>query len=170
MNLYLTGMPGSGKTTWGKKIATTYHLPFFDLDHQVEQQYSKTITLIFEEEGEAGFRRLESEALRTLVFNNPQPLVLSCGGGTTINNGNFSLLKNSGYIVYLKATTETLLNNLRKSIASRPLLNPSDLESRLNQLYEQRRNVYDQADYTLQVENLSIQHFDPILQLCTKQL
>ena len=170
MNLYLTGMPGSGKTTWGKQIATACHLPFFDLDHYIEQKHGKTITAIFEEEGEAGFRSLESETLLEIIVKNPRPFVLSCGGGTTINNDNFSLLKSSGYIVYLKATMGTLLSNLQPHIASRPLLSPSDLENRLNRLYEERRGIYEKADYTLNVENLSIQHFEPILQLCTKQL
>jgi shikimate kinase len=170
MNLYLTGMPGSGKTTWGKKIASTYHLPFFDLDHYIEQKQGKTITRIFEEEGEAGFRSVESEALREIIFNHKQPLVLSCGGGTSINSDNFSFLKNTGYIVYLKATTETLLSNMHQGFASRPLLNLPDPERRLIELYQQRKTVYEQADYTLQAESLSIQDFDPILQLCTKQL
>lgn len=170
MNLYLTGMPGSGKTTWGREIATTYHLFFFDLDHYIEQMQGKPITTIFQEEGEARFRSVESEALREIIYNHKQPLVLSCGGGTTINNDNFSLLKSSGYIVYLKATTGTLLSNMQQGFASRPLLNLPDPERRLIELYQQRRTVYEQADYTLQVENLSIQDFEPILQLCTKQL
>jgi len=169
--LFIIGMPGVGKTKWGREVASAFGLPFFDLDLCIEARQNKTITRIFAEQGEMAFRRLEDETLRDIVKNNDAPFILSCGGGTPVNPANLSFMKQNGTLVYLKASIPVILANLKDGLTQRPLLATGDISpvSRLEQLYKERSSIYEQADHTLGVEHLSIQDFAPILQACIKQ-
>lgn len=168
-NIFIIGMSGAGKTAWGEQVAKKFSLPFFDLDHYLEMKLGMTITQMFTVYGEQGFRELETQALHELIRDNKAPFILSCGGGTPVSARNFDAMKSNGCTIYLKAEIPTLLKNLEGEIHQRPLLNNGVIipAQRLTELYERRKAIYEQADHTLQVENLSIQDFEPILQACT---
>lgn len=170
-SIFIIGMSGAGKTAWGEKVAKQFELPFFDMDHYLEKKLGMSITQMFTVYGEQGFRELETEALHEIIRDNKVPIVLSCGGGTPVSRRNLETMKEQGRIIYLKAEIPTLLKNLEGELHQRPLLNSGVVipAVRLTELYERRKEIYEQADYTLQVENLSIQDFEPILQACTDQ-
>lgn len=167
--LFFIGMPGAGKTVWGKKLAAHFHWSFFDLDQYIEERESKTIAQLFELSGEAAFRKKETIALKNIVAGNEKPFVLSCGGGVPLNPSNFSLMKEHGCIVYLKAKIETLFHNLQHEAGKRPLLQQDkNFAVSLTELYEKRKKIYEQADYIFDVENLSLTDFES-LQECINQ-
>jgi shikimate kinase len=125
-NVYLVGMPGSGKTRVGYVLARLVGLSFVDLDREIEASAGSSVAEIFEREGEGGFRRMESEALE--VISAQEGLVVSCGGGVVLDAGNRALLSSSGKVVWLSMSVERLRE--RAPVAGRrPLLQePGDLE------------------------------------------
>ncbi len=157
--IFLIGMSGAGKTEWGQQIAETYNLPFYDIDRYLEAEHEKNVTQLFSQHGEPGFRILEGNALRTIVRIQAPPFILSCGGGTPILSQNLTLMKQHGILIYLKATIPTLLHNLKDCLSARPMLtngiiNPTQ---KLTELYEKRKKIYEEAHYTFDVENFSVQ-------------
>ena len=146
MRIFLTGMPGSGKSTSGKMLADKLDYPFVDLDNVIEAREGTTISSIFEQKGEDYFRKLESESLKLTIEAN-QKLVLSTGGGTPCFLDNLELMKNYGKVIFLDIPLKVLAERLQKEI-HRPLLQTDkELNERLEELYNQRIGVYRQADY-----------------------
>jgi shikimate kinase len=162
-------MPGSGKSYWGRKLASHYDLPFVDLDTCIEEKLGRTISAIFGTEGEMRFRKLESEALAE-VLADERSLILGCGGGTVLALENRELMKQHGCMVYLQAPVRFLSENLRERAKDRPLLAGfPDLEERLGALLEQRKKVYELADYILPVRTVSLTNFDSIIEACIRK-
>lgn len=138
-NLFLVGLMGAGKTTLGKALAKRLHLPFRDSDHEIEQRTGAAIPLIFELEGEAGFRARESALLAELVKLGP--LVLATGGGAVLDPANRALLARHGRVIYLYAPIEQLLKRTANS-RHRPLLRTADPRARLEELLRVRDPLY----------------------------
>ncbi len=164
-NIFLIGMPGAGKTTWGQRIAEHFAISFLDLDKIVENAEGKPVSVIFQETGEPGFRSLETAALVKTVEENVAPFILSCGGGTPLNPANMALMKANGYVIYLNASTDTLLKHLHGQDNIRPLVSGSlnEVRTLLRLLFEKRSDVYEQADMTFSVEKLSVNDFIPVV-------
>jgi len=148
--IYIIGFMGSGKSTTGRKLASLLGWSFIDLDRSIEKKSGKKIPLIFAEDGEAYFRKMESELLR-----DPPPIsdsVISTGGGTPCHSGNMDYMLSSGLTVYLKLTPFQLRSRLVHSATERPLIKGLDIESVLtfieNKLAE-RESWYEQADITI---------------------
>ncbi|TFH06980.1 MAG: shikimate kinase [Nitrosomonadales bacterium] len=138
-NILLVGMMGAGKTTIGKSLASYLNKNFIDSDHEIERRTGVNIPVIFEIEGEAGFRKREAEMLRELLkIDN---MVLATGGGIILNKENRELLKQSGTVVYLRAAVNDLWHRTRFD-KNRPLLQTLDLEAKLVELYDQRDPIY----------------------------
>jgi shikimate kinase len=137
MRIYLIGMPGSGKTTIGKKLAEKLVYPFIDLDARIEKDALMFIDDIFEKYGEQTFRRLETESLMSIKEDDA---VISCGGGIVTIKDNKA--KMNGYKVYLNTELDIIKERLIDDV-KRPLLRKKSLE----QLYEERMLKYiDFAD------------------------
>ena len=119
-NIFLVGLMGAGKSTVGRILARRLSKRFVDTDHEIEKRNGVTIPVIFEIEGEEGFRRREQELLADLA--QEQGLVLSTGGGIVLKSENREVLRNHGFVVYLNARPE-LLADRTKHDRSRPLLN-----------------------------------------------
>lgn len=139
INIILVGMMGAGKTTIGRSLAAFTGKQFYDCDHEIQERTGVTIPVIFEIEGEAGFRKRESQVLRRLVKKSG--VVLATGGGAVLNKDNRRLLKQSGIVVYLRASVNDLYRRTRYD-KSRPLLQTKDLRAKLTELYEQRDQFY----------------------------
>jgi shikimate kinase len=146
-NLFLVGPMGAGKSTLGKRVAETLDLPFFDLDHEIQVQCGAEVALIFDIEGERGFRRRESAMLAEFAARDG--IVLATGGGAILADENRDLLRARGFVVFLETTVDEQLERLARD-RKRPLLAAPDRRERLEQLAAQRNTLYREiADLTL---------------------
>ncbi|TGE21474.1 shikimate kinase [Hymenobacter aquaticus] len=148
MRLYLIGMPGAGKTTLGRALATAYEVPFRDLDAEIVRRERRTVADIFATDGEAYFRAREAEVLREVVAELPA-VVLATGGGTPCFHQNLEVLLATGHTLYLEVPVEELVARLQRAAASRPLLaqsaGPAELEARLRETLAAREQFYNRA-------------------------
>jgi shikimate kinase len=147
--LYLVGFMASGKTTVGRALADHIGWPFVDMDAEIEAREGRAISEIFRERGEAGFREIESQVLRSHVRNIEagRPCVLALGGGAFVQPGNRELLQNNGVTLWLDCPLEVIQRRLNGD-TSRPLAQGNGL----GRLYEDRRPVYSNADYRVEVD------------------
>lgn len=163
MRFFLIGFMGSGKTYWGQKWSAAAGLKCYDLDHEIELRERRTISQIFKEEGEEGFRKIEQEALKTLM--QLDDMIVSCGGGTPCWHNNMKRMKEAGITIYLKSTPGELVERLRLEKETRPLLTPIPdelLYDFIRERLEQRAGCYNQADYHLHTAYLTIENFERI--------
>lgn len=153
-NIVLIGFMGCGKSTVGQKLADALSYDFSDTDALIEEAYGKSISRMFEEDGEAFFRNAETELLKKLE-KEADGVVLATGGGMPMREENVSLLKKIGTVVFLSAEIETILMRLQKD-TGRPLADGEDREKKLRPLYEKRLPVYCKAaDLCLYTEGKS---------------
>ncbi|MBC8007449.1 MAG: shikimate kinase AroK [Prolixibacteraceae bacterium] len=138
-NIFLVGMMGAGKTSVGRVLAKRMNKVFYDSDHVIEERTGVKIPVIFEIEGETGFRHRESSVLEELTAF--AEVVLATGGGAVLARENRERLRNRGTVVYLRASVKDLLNRTRHD-KNRPLLQTADPRARLNELYEMRDPLY----------------------------
>ena len=153
-NIYLIGLMGAGKTSVGRLLARHFEKTFYDCDHEIERRTGVKISVIFEIEGELGFRARESTVLRELVGLND--IVLATGGGAILREENRHLLRQHGTVVYLRASLEDLWQRTRHD-RNRPLLQTTDPRVKLEQLFIQRDPLYREvAMLTVDTGNQSL--------------
>lgn len=138
-NIFLVGMMGAGKTSVGRLLAKRLNKLFYDSDQVIEQRTGVKIPVIFEIEGEQGFRHRETVVLDQLTALND--IVLATGGGAVLAIENREKLRSRGTVIYLRASVKDLLNRTRHD-KNRPLLHTADPRARLNELYELRDPLY----------------------------
>ena len=148
-SLYLVGMMGSGKTSTGRPLAERLGYGFVDADAVIEQAAGCSIPEIFERDGEAGFRALESQVLNAI--GQRHSLVVATGGGVVTQQENWGLL-HTGIVVWLDVVPEQLMQRLRADSTVRPLLQTVDPDAALNALLNQRRPLYAEADLTVVID------------------
>ena len=150
-HIYIVGFMGSGKSTVGPVLASKMDRPFYDLDDLIEEEQERTISEIFESQGEKHFRSLESDAL---VRNQPsEPCVMALGGGTFVSGVNRDYLSKHGTSVWLKISLR-LARGRCKDSQHRPLAkDPEEWES----LFRRRQRIYQLADIQVEVEGKSPQ-------------
>jgi shikimate kinase len=137
--IFLVGMMGSGKSTVGRRLASTLGRPFIDSDKEIEQRCGVTVATIFEVEGEAGFRRREAALVDEL---SARPgLVLATGGGAVLLEENRRHLRERGFVVYLCASVSELWHRLRHDKV-RPLLRTPNPRQRIAELVTERDPLY----------------------------
>ncbi|KYC40139.1 shikimate kinase [Scytonema hofmannii PCC 7110] len=148
VNLYLVGMMGAGKSTVGQILAQHLGYGFVDTDSVIEKAAGgRSITQLFEDEGEVGFRQLETQVLaQVCAFTK---LAIATGGGIVIKQENWSYLHH-GLIVWLDVPVEILYARLAED-TTRPLLQDNDPKGKLRSLLEQRQHLYSQADLRITV-------------------
>jgi len=146
---------GTGKTTVGRQLARKLKMEFYDSDRVIEERTGVDIPLIFEKEGEDGFRAREAAIIDELTQKNN--IVLATGGGVILNAENRNHLVNRGTVFYLKSNLKTLVERTSKD-KSRPLLQGEEsVEAILKRLLEQRGPLYEEtADYIVETANNSI--------------
>ena len=139
-------MMGAGKSTVGKALAKRLGRQFIDTDHEIEAMTGVKIPMIFEIEGESGFRRREHQVLEE-ASAKPN-LILGTGGGIVLTEENRKLLKTRGHVVYLMASAEDLYNRTRHD-KGRPLLQTANPKERLKELCDQRDPLYKEIAHTV---------------------
>ena len=138
-NVFLVGMMGAGKTTAGRLIARRLKRPFYDSDHEIERRCGVKVPVIFDIEGEAGFRQREAAVIAELAAL--ENVVLATGGGAVLAAPSRRLLAARGTVIYLHAQPEALYARVRHD-KNRPLLATPDPLARLRELYAQRDPLY----------------------------
>lgn len=138
-NLILIGPMGAGKSTVGRQLATVLSREFFDSDHEIERRCGVDIPLIFEKEGEAGFRSRERAVIAEL--SQRRAIVLATGGGAVLDPDNRRHLISSGRVIYLFASVAEQLRRIGTD-THRPLLQAPDPQARLAELLAQRDPLY----------------------------
>jgi shikimate kinase len=138
-SIFLVGMMGAGKTSVGRVLAKRLNKIFYDSDHVIEERTGVKIPVIFEIEGEPGFRHRESAVIEELTTLDE--VVIATGGGAVLAKENRENLRARGTVVYLRASVKDLLNRTRHD-KNRPLLQTADPRARLNELFEMRDPLY----------------------------
>jgi shikimate kinase len=138
-NVFLVGLMGAGKTSVGRLLAKQFGKTFYDCDQEIERRTGVKIPVIFEIEGEEGFRAREAAVLRELA--DLHDIVLATGGGAVLREENRRLLTQKGTVVYLRASLEDLWQRTRHD-RNRPLLQTADPRVKLEQLFVQRDPLY----------------------------
>ncbi len=141
-SIFLIGPMGAGKSTVGRCLAELLHKQFQDSDHEIEARTGAAIPLIFEIEGETGFRKRESAVLDELT--QQRNVVLATGGGVVLAAENRQRLHDRGIVVYLRAPLETLVKRTRHD-RHRPLLQTADRRGALEKILAEREPLYREA-------------------------
>jgi shikimate kinase len=158
--VFLCGMPGSGKSTLGKKLATKLNWSFCDLDEELKVQSGRSPAEWLREDGEAAFRKEEARVLRNL---KSEPLmIVACGGGTPCFERNLQWMQENGTCIFIDLPLSGLVQRLsqKENVSQRPLLEgKDDLAKRLSELWNQREHYYRQINWWingLQVDSGSL--------------
>ena len=154
-NIFLIGLMGTGKTTVGRQLSRKLKMDFYDSDRVIEERTGADIPLIFEKEGETGFRKREAAIIDELT--QKKNIILATGGGAVINAENRNHLINRGTVFYLKSNLKTLIERTSKD-KNRPLLHADEPAATiLQRLLDQRGPLYEgTADYVIETANNSI--------------
>lgn len=147
---------GSGKTSIGRRLARKIKAEFFDSDEEIEKRTGASISLIFEIEGERGFRERECEVIEELTKYSD--IVLATGGGAIMNEFNRKCLAERGIVVYLRARPDQLFKRTSRD-TRRPLLNSGNPRDKLQELLEVRGPLYEEvADLILDTDKMSMKN------------
>lgn len=161
LKIVLVGMPGSGKSTFGKKLAQQLNFVFVDLDQVIEKETGKTIGEIFEKEGEGKFRDLESLYLLKCL-DSIEGFILATGGGTPCFNDNMDLINRESVSVFLDVSLNEIYHRLHKDqLEKRPMfsgLDEGEIILKLKNLLSQRERYYQQAKIKLSGVDVSTEH------------
>lgn len=153
-NIFLIGPMGAGKTTIGRQIAKNLGVDFVDSDHEIEQRTGASIPLIFEIEGEEGFRRREREVIDDLTRR--KGIVLATGGGAVLDTANRNHLAGRGTVIYLRASLDHLLKRTARD-RNRPLLQTEDPRARLEGIIKIRDPLYREiADIIIDTDSNTV--------------
>jgi shikimate kinase len=155
-NIFLVGLMGAGKTTIGKLLAKRLKKTFIDCDHELEHRTGVKIPLIFELEGEAGFRDREAALIKELAQR--PGIILATGGGAVLRKENRDALAQNGTVIYLNAKVEDLWLRTQHD-KNRPLLQTIDPKAKLSELFAQRDPLYREiADIVITSGQQNVQH------------
>lgn len=152
-NIILVGFMGSGKTAVGQALAKDLGWKYVDSDDVIEARQNKLISLIFDEDGEEYFRRIEEEVLEEICRSQKQ--VIATGGGAVTRPKNRENFKKNGVTVYLYTDKDVIWQRV-KDQNHRPLLNVDDPQARIKELLEKREKFYRQADIIIDTSHLTV--------------
>ncbi len=144
---------GSGKTLVSKELEKILGRKRVSTDDLIEAKEGKSITDIFAEHGEEYFRACEKQAVEEV--SGKSDLIIDCGGGIVLDPSNIDKLRQNGIIIHLSITADSVLENTRGT-TNRPLLNVPDPRAKVQELLDQRRPLYETADYSVVSDNKTI--------------
>jgi shikimate kinase len=148
-NIVLTGFMGTGKTAVGKELARILDMKLIDVDTEIEDSRDMTINEIFKEFGEPAFREIETDMIKKVSRN--KQVIISTGGGAVLKQENMETLRETGIIVCLMASPETILRRT-SSTNDRPLLLVEDPLEKIRELLDFRKPYYEKADIVISTE------------------
>jgi len=155
-NIFLVGPMGAGKSTVGRQLAKSLNMEFVDCDREIEERTGVNISIIFEVEGEEGFRKRERAMIEQLTERDG--IVLATGGGVVLEQDNRARLRTRGFAIYLNAPIELLLERTARD-KQRPLLQTDDPKAKLVSLAEEREPLYQQvADMVVKTDRRTARH------------
>ena len=147
--LFICGMPGSGKSTLGKRLANKLLCDFYDLDKCIEKYSSQSPATLIQKFGEAHFRIIEADVLRSISLQNS--CVVSCGGGTPCFNDNLNWMKKHGTLLFIDVPIVSLMQRILQAdgLKKRPLLgvNPEEAQKKLIQIWNEREPYFKQIEW-----------------------
>ncbi|NPA72973.1 MAG: shikimate kinase AroK [Gammaproteobacteria bacterium] len=153
-SIFLVGPMGAGKSTVGRLLAEKLHYDFVDSDHEIEDHTGATIPMIFDIEGESGFRDREEMIIDEL--SERKEVVLATGGGVVEREKNRQHLRSRGFVVYLKSPVEALIQRTKHD-RNRPLLQNANPEKVLAELMERREPWYlEMADLVIETQQVPV--------------
>lgn len=155
LKIFLIGFMGCGKTHIGHELSKKLVLPFFDLDHQIEEKEEKPVTAIFKEYGEDYFRALEKDVLY-FITETHDSFVMAAGGGTPCFFNNIGYMKNRGTVLWLNCSIDCLYERLTTEREKRPLINglsDEQLRSYIEKKLADRKIYYEQATTVVTDDN-----------------
>ena len=166
MHIFLLGFMGSGKSHWGRLWAAAHNFNFIDLDEELEKQEQKTVAAIFETRGEDYFRQKETILLRSLTAQSNS--IVSCGGGTPCFFDNMAWMNKNGLTIFLEATTQFILKNIKNEKDQRPLIKDKDdaeIIFFIEQKLKERQPYYSKAKIIFPAEDLNIDSIKKVINL-----
>lgn len=153
-NVFLIGPMGAGKSTIGRQLSNLLKMPFKDSDHEIIARTGASIPLIFEIEGEEGFRKRESAMIDEL--SHLDGVVMATGGGAVLLEENRKVLKERGAVIYLYASLDQLFERTSRD-RNRPLLQTENPRARLEEIMTQREPIYQElADIIVHTDDRSV--------------
>ena len=153
-NIALIGFMGTGKSAVGSELSRRLGIDLVEVDDLIAERAGKSIPEIFSEDGEAAFRKLETEAVAEV--SRREGVVISCGGGVVLDPKNVDRLKTNSVVVLLTAPVKEILRRADRDGGSRPLLNIPDREARVRELLTFRQPFYLRAaDYIVDTSGLN---------------
>jgi shikimate kinase len=165
MRFFLIGFMGSGKSFWGKRLASFTKIPFIDLDYYIESKEDKSIDAIFKLNGEEFFRTIERTYLEEIYANN-KSCIIATGGGTPCFNNTMEWMKKNGITIYLHSDIDNIIKRLLKNPHRRPLLNNMPLDEIkpfVEKLLSKRESIYKESQYLVDVNQIDETKFAQII-------
>ena len=153
-SIFLIGMMACGKSKTGPKLAQLLKYKFIDLDSLIETVAKKSISKIFEEDGENNFRVYERQCLQEII--KFPSLVVSTGGGVITKKENWGILR-QGIVIWIDLEKKYALERLKNEINNRPLLKGKDIEKNYSEIFKSREDLYKQADLIIKVQNENVE-------------
>jgi shikimate kinase len=154
-NIILIGFMGTGKTAVGKRLAGILNMDFFDSDQEIEKVTGMSISRLFKKHGEIRFRSEETLMIQKLA--SKRNAVIATGGGIVLNPENIELLRSTGYLICLSAKPEVIYERVKRRNNNRPLLKKGDTYETILALLEERRELYQCADFTVDTSNMDFE-------------
>ncbi|HSR63728.1 MAG TPA: shikimate kinase AroK [Gammaproteobacteria bacterium] len=165
-NIFLVGPMGSGKSSVGRQLARKKKLRFIDCDQVIIDRTGVEISLIFEIEGENGFRKREKNIIDELTAEDG--IVLATGGGAVLDPDNRNHLTGRGTVIYLRASIDQILKRTRKD-TKRPLLNTDNPAEKLRQILAEREAYYEEvADMIIDTDNRTVKNV--VEEICNREI
>ena len=145
--IFIVGMPGSGKSTMAKYLSSETSFKYLDLDEEIELKSKKSVSKIFEIDGEESFRVLEKETLDEII-QKEEKFILATGGGTPSYDDNMEKMNENGITIFLNTSPEILIERISRK-NKRPLFNSTNVREKVSKIFNERIKFYKQSKYSI---------------------
>ena len=145
--IFIVGMPGSGKSTMAKYLSSETSFKYLDLDEEIELKSKKSVSKIFEIDGEESFRVLEKETLDEII-QKEEKFILATGGGTPSYDENMEKMNENGITIFLNTSPEILIERISRK-NKRPLFNSTNVREKVSKIFDERVKFYKRSKHTI---------------------